>query len=244
MFVIILRVFAGTDVYRSLTPLNMECHSSDEGAFNTLIREEEKDPDSNLPPTTLNSTNAQIEDDESNEVVFRTSPPRGPLARLMKGTNGATSVETSLDMIKITLKDSSGEYTSTSLNDNTEEYNDSSNNKTTLTSILIENSRQKSPDRVHNQNSEYKNIEYIDTQYDSNSSWENEATSMDRTIVDSELPSLPTDKIAIIERPANNSSNEGELLNIELLPSSPQQNNDAEMEPISLSDIKLEENPQ
>ena len=70
---------------------------------------------------------------------------------------------------------------------------------------------------------------------------DNETMSMDRTIVDSELPSLPIDKFENTEKQENDTNDE-DIIKIESLPSAEQ--NDIETEPISLSDIKLEENSQ
>jgi hypothetical protein len=218
-----LRVFAGTDIYRSLTPLNMDCHSSDEGAFNAPVKEDDSDIDSNQPAISGS--------------VFRTSPPRGPLATLVKGNNSETSNETSLDMIKICLKDPSEEYPTTSvLIDNSDEPKNDSNNKTALTPITSESTSHKSKKRDR-ENADDRNARDIIIQYDNSTPSDNETTSMDRTIVDSELPSLPIDKLENTEKRANNDTrNDESFLSAE--------QNDIETEPISLSDIKLEENSQ
>ena len=142
------RVFAGTDIYRSLTPLNMDCHSSDDGAFNAIVKEDDNDTDSNQPVTSASSNGHIISDYGCEKTVFSTSPPRGPLARLVKGSNSETSNETSLDMINITLKDPSDEYPTTGgLNENSDESKNDSNNKTALTPITSESKSHKSMKR-------------------------------------------------------------------------------------------------
>ena len=130
------RVFVGSEMYRSLTPLNMECNSSDESsAFSTLIKEEEGHQDLSLP-THSTSTNGhgQLHLGGSDEVVFRPSAPRGPLARFVAETNGLRSDETSLDMIKISLKDSSS-----SVDEERQKTRSDNTNEITTTTMISDN---------------------------------------------------------------------------------------------------------
>ena len=235
LLILHFRVFAGSDVYRSLTPLNMDCPSSDDGAFNTRFTNGKYRPDQ----TSL-SANEMSQRYESGEMVFSSSPPRGPLATLAKGPSEASSsIETSLDMIKISLRDSNEECTNGSSQDNMNMNIDKSDNKTTLTVISSVNSHQKSG-KIEVQHIE-KQIDPMQT-IDCKVPSDDEYSSLDRTIVDSELPSLPTDNAICSGRTPENKCEESILFNTKLVQTAEQSETDTE--PISLSDIKLIENSQ
>lgn len=235
LLILHFRVFAGSDVYRSLTPLNMDCPSSDEGAFNTRFTNGKYRPDQ----TSL-SANEMSQRYESGEMVFSSSPPRGPLATLAKGPSEvSSSIETSLDMIKISLRDSNEECTNGSSQDDMNMNIDKSDNKTTLTVISSVNSHQKSGKNE---------AQHIEKQIEPNATIDctvpsdDEYSSLDRTIVDSELPSLPTDNAISSGRTPENKCEEPILINTKLVQTAEQSETDTE--PISLSDIKLIENSQ
>ena len=235
LLILHFRVFAGSDVYRSLTPLNMDCPSSDDGAFNTRFTNGKYRPDQ----TSL-SANEMSQRYESGEMVFSSSPPRGPLATLAKGSSEvSSSIETSLDMIKISLRDSNEECTNGSSQDNMNMNIDKSDNKTTLTVISSVNSQQKSGKHE---------VQHIEKKIEPNATMDctvpsdDEYSSLDRTIVDSELPSLPTDNATSSGRTPENKCEEPILLKTKPVQTAVQSETDTE--PISLSDIKLIENSQ
>ena len=213
----------------------MDCPSSDEGAFNTRFTNSKYRPDQ----TSL-SANEMSQRYESGEMVFSSSPPRGPLATLAKGPSEvSSSIETSLDMIKISLRDSNEECTNGSSQDNMNMNADKSDNKTTLTVISSVNSHQKSGKNE---------VQHIAKQIEPNATIDctvpsdDEYSSLDRTIVDSELPSLPTDNAISSGRTPENKCEEPILINTKLVQTAEQSETDTE--PISLSDIKLIENSQ
>ena len=232
----------------------MDCHSSDDGAFNTQIRGEEKERYFNISAPSTSTKNESIKDDgRREEVVFGTSSPRGPLAGLMKRSNGSSSVETSLDMIKISLKDSSGEYTTSSLNEDRYESKDQpANNKTTTTTVICSEDTKPKSSTDFPQHADNDMVWNIKLKYDNTEALsDDETTSMDRTIVDSELPSLPIDKLGNLDNgdtagkrgndvKIHNDEDHKDLMN-ESATSSEQRNLEMDAGPISLSDIKLEE---
>ena len=213
----------------------MDCPSSDEGAFNTRFTNGKYRPDQ----TSL-SANEMSQRYDSGEMVFSSSPPRGPLATLAKGPSEASSsIETSLDMIKISLRDSNEENTNGSSQDNMNMNIDKSDNKTTLTVISSVNSHQKSgKNEVQHLEKQIDPMQTIDCTVPS----DDEYSSLDRTIVDSELPSLPTDNAISSGRTPENKCEESIILNTKLVQTAEQSETDTE--PISLSDIKLIENSQ
>merc|ERR1711899_716391 len=165
----------------------MDCPSSDEGAFNTPLQNG-KQPD----PTSL-SANEMSQRYESAEMVFSSSPPRGPLAAYTKGkSNTSSTVDASLDMIKISLKDSNEEYTDNDSKEQMASNLNTSDSKTILTVISSEISKPniEAVGIQHLNLANKKEIRNIDS---SNITSDDEYSSLDRTIVDSELPSLPTD---------------------------------------------------
>ena len=213
----------------------MDCPSSDEGAFNTRFTNGKYGPDQ----TSL-SANEMSQRYESGEMVFSSSPPRGPLATLAKGPSEASSsIETSLDMIKISLRDSNEECTNGSSQDNMNMNIDKSDNKTTLTVISSVNSHEKA-----GKNEAQHIVEQIEqnTKIDCTVPSDDEYSSLDRTIVDSELPSLPTDNAISSGRTPENKCEESILINTKFVQTAEQSETDTE--PISLSDIKLIENSQ
>ena len=84
-----------------------------------------------------------------------------------------------------------------------------------------------------------KEIRNIDS---SNITSDDEYSSLDRTIVDSELPSLPTDYANTSGQVPENTIEESKQIDIQSADSAEQST--ADTEPISLSDIKLIENSQ
>ena len=213
----------------------MDCPSSDEGAFNTQFTNGKYRPDQ-----TSSSANEMSQRYDSGEMVFSSSPPRGPLATLAKGPSEASSsIETSLDMIKISLRDSNEECTNGSSQDNMNMNIDKSDNKTTLTVISSVNSHEK-PGKNEAQHIE-KQIEQ-NAKIDCTVPSDDEYSSLDRTIVDSELPSLPTDNAISSGRTPENKCEESILINTKFVQTAEQSETDTE--PISLSDIKLIENSQ
>ena len=239
--ILTFRVFAGTDIYRSLTPLNMDSHSSEDSAFNTIPKDDENDPDSTIPnPST--STNGRTGNVGYEEEVFGSAVPRGPFAALMTGSNGATSVETSLDMIKISLKDSSGEYTTNSLNEDHYGGNVHANTTTTILSHKIQHNKSTDDVNVTENVDECEDVKDVQIKHDKTSLEDNDDdTSVDRTIIDSELPSLPTDNVGLIDESSNDLSYDDQPKTHKIQSASSFEQKDVEAGPVSLSDIKLEE---
>ena len=219
----------------------MDCPSSDEGAFNTPLHNGKHKAGTTIHTTSV-STHEMNQKYESDEIVFSASPPRGPLARLVKGPSDATSsIETTLDMIKISLKDSEEEHMDSSLKDNMDEYKDTSDNKTTLTVISSETSKQNNGNiNVPNLDIEKQKEAKIAPEYNIPS--EDEYSSLDRTIIDSELPSLPTDNAVLSGKEPEHKNEDLEHILVQPVLSAEQSYIDTE--PISLSDIKLIENSQ
>ena len=219
----------------------MDCPSSDEGAFNTPSHNGKDEAGSTVHTTSV-SAHEMSKNYESDEMVFSTSPPRGPLARLAQGPSNATSaIETTLDMIKISLKDSDEDNMNTTLKDDMEDYKDNSDNKTTLTVISSETSNQKR-EKVSVQNLDIEKQKGIIITPECNIPSEDEYSSLDRTIIDSELPSLPTDTAVLSGKEPERTNEESEHIPVQSILSAEQSYIDAE--PISLSDIKLIESSQ
>ena len=134
---------------------------------------------------------------------------------------------------------SNEENTNGSSQDNMNMNIDKSDNKTTLTVISSVNSQQKSGKHE---------VQHIEKKIEPNATMDctvpsdDEYSSLDRTIVDSELPSLPTDNAISSGRTPENKCEESILLNTKLVQTAEQSEKDTE--PISLSDIKLIENSQ
>ena len=215
----------------------MDCPSSDEGAFNTPLQNGKQQPD----PTSL-SANEMSQRYESAEMVFSSSPPRGPLATLTKGqSNTSSTVDASLDMIKISLKDSNEEYTDNDSKEQMVNNMNTSDSKTILTVISSETSKPniEAVGVQHLNIANKKEIRNIDS---SNITSDDEYSSLDRTIVDSELPSLPTDYANTSGQVPENTIEESKQIDIQSADSAEQST--ADTEPISLSDIKLIENSQ
>ena len=144
-------------------------------------------------------------------------------------------------MIKISLKDSNEEYTDNDSKEQIVNNGNTSDSKTILTVISSETSKP-NIEAVGIQHLNIANKREIRNIDSSNITSDDEYSSLDRTIVDSELPSLPTDYANISGKAPENMLEESEQIYIESVDSAEQSN--ADTEPISLSDIKLIENSQ
>ena len=129
----------------------------------------------------------------------------------------------------------------TTLKDDMEDYKDNSDNKTTLTVISSETSKQKR-EKVSVQNLDIEKQKGIIITPECNIPSEDEYSSLDRTIIDSELPSLPTDTAVLSGKEPERTNEESEHIPVQSILSAEQSYIDAE--PISLSDIKLIESSQ
>ena len=229
----------GSEMYRSLTPLNMECNSSDESsAFSTLIKEEDGHQDLSLP-THSTSTNGhgQLHLGGSDEVVFRPSAPRGPLAKFVAETNGLRSDETSLDMIKISLKDSSS-----SVDEERQKTRSDNTNEITTTTMISDNVQHLSS-AVAAPEQDLKPMEgaAAASQLVANAPSDSDTADLDNTLIDSELPSLPMDDSGLSERSDDKTEDTKDLPTSKIPPGSLLEQKDFNLEPLSLSDIQLEE---
>jgi hypothetical protein len=237
------RVFVGSEMYRSLTPLNMECNSSDESsAFSTLIKEEEGHQDLSLP-THSTSTNGhgQLHLGGSDEVVFRPSAPRGPLAKFVAETNGLRSDETSLDMIRISLKDSKDGYSSSSVDEERQKTRSDNTNEITTTTMISDNVQHLSS-AVAAPEQDLKSMgEAAAIQLVANAPSDSDTADLDNTLIDSELPSLPMDDSGLSERSDDKTEDTKDLPTSKIPSGSLLEQKDFNLEPISLSDIQLEE---
>ena len=229
----------GSEMYRSLTPLNMECNSSDESsAFSTLIKEEEGHQDLSLP-THSTSTNGhgQLHLGGSDEVVFRPSAPRGPLAKFVAETNGLRSDETSLDMIKISLKDSSS-----SVDEERRKTRSDNTNEITATTMISDNVQHISSG-VDAPEQDLKSMEGAAAalQLVANAPSDSDTADLDNTLIDSEFHSLPMDASGLSEKSNDKTEDTKDLPTSKIPSGSLLEQKDFNLEPISLSDIQLEE---
>ena len=237
-------MFAGSEIYRSLTPLNMECNSSDESsAFSTLIKEEEGHQDLSLP-THSTSTNGhgQLHLGGSDEAVFGTSASRGPLAKFVAETNGLCPDETSLDMIKISLKDSKDGYSSSSVDEERQKTRSDNTNEITTTTMISDNVQHiSSCVTAPEQDLKSMGEAAAAMQLVANAPSDSDTADLDNTLIDSELPSLPMDDLGLSEKSDDKTKNTKDFPTPNIQPGSPLEQKDFNLEPISLSDIQLEE---
>ena len=235
-YILFFRVFAGNDMYRSLTPLNMDYHSSGDSTFNAPLKADE------ATANTIDINTFKSESKHTDEKVFGSAAPRGPLAALTVSNINQTTIESStLDMVKINLDGESNlEFGVES--DSSYDCHNKMQQETVSTNIDYDDMNQKSftknkmqPGGVIEENDPH----YLKGDVDTNS-------SVDRTIVDSDFPSLPTDNSAPFMDDINSGicttyKDDPNTYQVDSSDLSTTADTPIEQQPVSLSDIKLEE---
>ena len=220
----------------------MDCHSSGDtgdNAFSSSPKGEEIDAEETITAH-LNPTNGEVGKQRCDEAVFGSAAPRGPLAALMASNSDSPTVEASPDMVMLSLKDSSGDYYSNDSNN----CGSSSNLETASTLVTDDINHKPSKNFSFIHKVQYKKAKCNESDHRADLS-ESDNTSVDRTIVDSELPSLPTDNVEIMDHIDAIESYDSYDENLKKMGCQSlefSEENDMETEPISLSDIRLEEN--